>query len=59
MIIQADDYEQAQPGQDLAGFFKSTEGVFVHPQVKAWDAELRRQREARLENQDGGGDKGK
>ncbi len=48
MIVQADEYERAQPGQDLGDFFQSTEGVFVHDQVKGWDAELRRQRDARL-----------
>lgn len=48
MIVQADEYERAQPDQDLGDFFQSTQGVFVHEQVKEWDAELRRQRDARL-----------
>lgn len=55
MVVQADEYERAQPGQDLGDFFASTQGIFQHPQVAAWDAALRAQRAARL---DGGGEGG-
>ncbi|KAM3577088.1 hypothetical protein VYU27_001006 [Nannochloropsis oceanica] len=48
MIVQADEYERAQPNQDLTDFFQSTEGAFQHPQVVAWDEELRRQRDTKL-----------
>jgi len=47
MIVQADEYERAQPTQDLTDFFQSTHGAFQHPQVVAWDEELRRQRDAK------------
>ena len=47
MIVQADEYERAQPNQDLTDFFQSTQGAFQHPQVVAWDEELRRQRDAK------------
>ena len=47
MIVQADEYERAQPTQDLTDFFASTQGTFQHPQVVAWDEELRRQRDAK------------
>jgi len=33
MIVQADEYERANPGKDLEEFFKSTEGYFTHPEV--------------------------
>jgi putative hydrolases of HD superfamily len=48
MIVQADEYERAQPGKDLEDFFASTQGIFKHPQVAAWDQALRAQRDARL-----------
>lgn len=48
MIVQADEYERAQPGKDLGDFFVSTAGVFQHPQVAGWDQALRAQRDARL-----------
>lgn len=60
MIVQADEYERAQPGKDLGDFFASTQGIFQHPQVAAWDAALRAQRAARLAGGgDGGGGEGK
>ena len=53
MIVQADEYERAQPGKDLGDFFASTKGAFQHPQVAAWDAELRAQRDKRLAEGEG------
>lgn len=53
MIVQADEYERAQPGKDLGDFFASTQGIFQHPQVAGWDEALRAQRDARLSQQQG------
>ena len=47
MIMQADDYERAQPELDLGDFFASTRGRFTTPLVQGWDQELRRQRDDR------------
>jgi len=47
MILQADEYERSQPGQNLEDFFQSTANAFQHPQVREWDAELRKQRDAK------------
>lgn len=55
MIVQADEYERAQPGKDLGDFFASTAGVFQHPQVAGWDQALRAQRDARLQEGNGKG----
>lgn len=55
MIVQADEYERAQSGKDLGDFFASTQGIFQHPQVAAWDAALRVQRAARLDGGERGG----
>ena len=48
MIVQANEYEEAHPGTLLHSFFSSTEGYFKHPEILAWDAELRRARGERL-----------
>ncbi len=55
MVVQADEYERAQPGKDLGDFFASTQGIFKHPQVVAWDEALRAQRGARLGEGSGSG----
>lgn len=55
MIVQADEYERAEPGKDLGDFFASTAGIFQHPQVAAWDHALRAQRDARR-HQEGDGE---
>ena len=47
MIVQADEYEEANPGKRLDSFFASTEGYFSHPEIAAWDAALRSKRSAR------------
>jgi hypothetical protein len=47
MILQADEYERSQPEQNLEDFFQSTANAFQHPQVREWDAELRKQRDAK------------
>jgi putative hydrolase of HD superfamily len=33
MILQADEYEKANPAKTLHSFFKSTTDSFVHPEV--------------------------
>jgi putative hydrolase of HD superfamily len=43
MILQASEYEKSQ-GKNLEEFFKSTEGVFKHPQIVSWVEELYRHR---------------
>ena len=48
MIVQADEYERANPGKHLDQFFESTRDYFDHPEVAAWARELRDGREARL-----------
>lgn len=48
MILQADEYEQAQPGLDLEQFFASTKGYFHTPLFQGLDAELRARRDRRL-----------
>lgn len=44
MVLQAVQYERANPGLDLEPFFESTEGKAGSPQTKAWDAEIRKLR---------------
>ena len=53
MIVQADEYEEANPGKRLDSFFKSTEGYFTHPEISAWDVALREKREKRLSSTSG------
>ncbi|KNE54275.1 hypothetical protein AMAG_00265 [Allomyces macrogynus ATCC 38327] len=49
MIVQAFEYEKANPKLGpLNDFFKSTKGVFRHPQVRGWVDQLYRDREAQL-----------
>jgi len=48
MIVQADEYEAANPGKRLDSFFHYTEGYFSHPEISAWDVALREKRNARL-----------
>ncbi|KNE65175.1 hypothetical protein AMAG_10828 [Allomyces macrogynus ATCC 38327] len=49
MIVQAFEYEKANPKLGpLNDFFKSTKGVFRHPQVRGWVDQLYRNREAQL-----------
>lgn len=47
MIVQANEYEIANPEKRLESFFKSTEGYFTHPEVSSWDVLLRQQRDQR------------
>lgn len=47
MIVQANEYEIANPEKRLESFFKSTEGYFSHPEVSSWDVALRSQRDQR------------
>lgn len=44
MIVTAFEYEQTQ-GIDLEDFFRTTEGKFVHPEVRQWDQQLRAARD--------------
>lgn len=48
MIIQANEYEEQQPGTRLERFFTSTEHSFSHPQVLAWAEVARSQHAARF-----------
>lgn len=51
MVLQAFEYETDQERTgSLEEFFKSTEGVFKHPKVKAWVEELYKQRNVSLSN---------
>ena len=34
MILQADEYERANPGKKLQSFFDSTRASFHHPEVR-------------------------
>ena len=52
MIVQANEYELAHPEKRLDSFFASTEGYFHHPEVAAWDAELRKTRALRVQERD-------
>jgi putative hydrolase of HD superfamily len=47
MIVQADEYEQAQ-GKTLNSFFTSTDGYFTHPEIAQWAAVLLERRNTRL-----------
>jgi len=47
MIVQADEYEAANPGKRLDSFFASTVGYFTHPEIASWDAALRTKRDLR------------
>ncbi|ORZ40328.1 HD domain-domain-containing protein [Catenaria anguillulae PL171] len=49
MIAQAYEYEKKYPDvAPLQDFFRSTKGVFQHPQVKAWVEQLYKQRKDEL-----------
>jgi putative hydrolases of HD superfamily len=50
MILQADEYERDQPGQELSDFFASTKNSFDHPEVAEWNQLLRKNRDARRKN---------
>lgn len=49
MIVQADEYEKqhAADGKRLDSFFDYTKGYFTHPEIGAWDALLRENRQTR------------
>jgi putative hydrolase of HD superfamily len=49
MILQAHEYEEAQPGLSLNQFFDSTRGYFKTDLFKQLDAELMARRDKRLE----------
>ena len=51
MIVQADEYERANPGKRLDQFFESTRDYFDHPEVAAWALDLRSARAARLQGE--------
>jgi len=44
MILSACEYERAQPGLDLSRFFAATRGLFVHPVIARWAAQVEAQR---------------
>ena len=48
MIVQADEYEQSNPGKILQSFFDSCNGYFTHPEILSWSEELNRKRNERL-----------
>ncbi|KAI9221175.1 HD domain-containing protein [Blastocladiella britannica] len=49
MIVQAFEYEKAHPEvAPLDDFFRSTKGVFAHPQVKSWVDQLYADRKVAL-----------
>jgi len=43
MVVQAYEYEKAQ-NKNLNDFYKSTEGVWEHPQIKGWMEFLKKKR---------------
>ncbi len=56
MIVQADEYEKqyASEGKRLDSFFDYTLGYFKHPEISAWDALLRENRNARWSSKTSG-----
>ena len=48
MIIQANEYEIANPGIQLNSFFDYCVDIFTHPEVKAWADKLYEDRSKRL-----------
>lgn len=49
MIVQADEYEQQQPGKRLDRFFSSTADSFAHPEVLSWANQVRKRHQDRFE----------
>lgn len=49
MIVQADEYEQQQPGKRLDRFFTSTADSFAHPEVLSWANQVRKRHHDRFE----------
>eukprot|EP01033_Poteriospumella_lacustris_P001582 gene1582-1147_t len=49
MIVQADEYEQQQPGKRLDRFFSSTAESFAHPEVLSWANQVRKRHQDRFE----------
>ena len=49
MILQADEYEQQQPGLELQEFFDSTRGRFKTDLGRSWAEEIVRRRNTRLQ----------
>jgi putative hydrolases of HD superfamily len=52
MIIQANEYEKANPGKRLENFFTSTKESFEHPEIVGWASEVRKQHYERFKDID-------
>jgi putative hydrolase of HD superfamily len=52
MIVQANEYEEQQPGKRLERFFTSTAESFTHPEVLAWANQIRNQHNERFNSSD-------
>jgi putative hydrolase of HD superfamily len=48
MIIQANEYEKANPEKHLDSFFSSTQDSFHHPEIQAWAEAVRTERAQRI-----------